>query len=251
LNFLTIGFLFYYSFHNNGWALFLTPNSVFDREVKRVKISTRGLSSNSDIAAIGVGSMIIFISMLMTAGIAASVMMQTMQSLEQTAMRTGEEIIKDISSGIRVTHVSGYHDGSTISQLAIYLKTTSGSSPIDLSQTYISLSDSSSQNILTYDSTCFSSSVSSGIFGTVNSSNLSSSEFGIMKIRDIDGSCSSTAPSINKDDLVVLMVNTTSCFSGLDSRTTVNGRVIPEYGMRGLIAFSTPSSYSDTIIELQ
>lgn len=219
--------------------------------MKRVTISLRGLSDNSDIAAIGIGSMIIFIAMLMTAGIAASVMIQTMQSLEQTAMRTGEEVIRDISSGVRVTHVSGYYDGSKISQLAIHLKTTAGSSPIDLSETYISLSDSSTQNILTYDSTCFSSSASSGIFGTVNSSNLSSSEFGIMKIRDIDGSCSSTVPSINKDDLVVLMVNTTSCFSGLDTRTKVDGRVIPEYGMRGVIAFSTPSAYSDTIIELQ
>jgi len=228
------------------------PNSVFvKRGVTKVNLSVRRLSNNSNIAAIGVGSMIIFIAMLMTAGIAASVIIQTMEGLEQQAMKTADEVIKDISSGVRVTHVSGYYDGSKITQLAIYLKTTTGSSPIDLSETYISLSDSSTQNILVYDSTCYSSSVSSGIFGTVNSSNLSVSEFGIMKIRDIDGSCSSTAPSINKDDLVVLMVNTTSCFSGLDTRTKVDGRVIPEYGMRGVISFTTPSTYSDTIIELQ
>ena len=227
------------------------PNSVFGREVKRVKISTRGLSNNSDIAAIGVGSMIIFIAMLTTAGIAASVIIQTMEGLQEQAMFTADEVIKDVSSGVRVTHVSGYKEGSTISQIAIYLRPSTGSSPIDLSATYISLSDSSTQNILAYDNTCFSSSVSNGLFGTVNSSNLSSSEFGIMKIRDIDNSCSSTAPSINKDDLIVLLINTTSCFSGLDTRTKVEGRVIPEYGMRGVIAFTTPSAYTDIIIELQ
>ena len=42
-------------------------------------------------AAIGIGSLIIFIAMILVAGIAASVIIQTMNSLEQQALQTGLE----------------------------------------------------------------------------------------------------------------------------------------------------------------
>ena len=90
-----------------------------------------------------------------------------------------------------------------------------------------------------------------GLFGTLDSSKLSASTYGILVIRDIDGSCTSDNPVINERDLVVLMVNTTQCFSGIGTRTDVFGYVHPEYGVSGVIAFTTPSVYVDTIIDLQ
>ena len=114
-------------------------------------------------------------------------------------------LLKDITSDIRVRHVSGFYNGSKIDQLAIYVSVTTGSRPVDLSNAYVSISDSSTQTILAYDSTCFSGSVSNGLFGTINSTNVSNSEFGIMVIKDIDNSISSVTPTINKDDLVVLL----------------------------------------------
>lgn len=232
--------------------MFLRPNPYLLRGVNGVKISVRRLLLvYNNNAAVGIGSMIIFIAMIMVAGVSASVMIQTMTGLEEQALKTADEVIKDISSGVRVSHVSGFCNGSKIDQLAIYVSVTTGSNPVDLSNAYVSLSDSSTQTILAYDITCFSSSVSSGLFGTINSTNISNSEFGIMVVRDIDSSISSTTPTINKDDLVVLLVNTSNCFSGIDTRTAVSGRIIPEYGMRGMIAFNTPSAFTDTIIELQ
>ena len=202
-------------------------------------------------AAIGIGSLIIFIAMILVAGIAASVIIQTMNILEQQALNTGQETLKDVSGGLRVTHVSGLKSGSTIDQIAIFIKTTAGSFDMDLSESFISLSDSTTKLILNYTSNCYSDSVSSGLFGTLDASNLSASTYGIMKIRDIDSSCSSGNPVINDDDLVVLLVNTTKCFSGLNTRTEVNGKVIPEQGLNGIISFITPSAYVDIIIELQ
>jgi len=202
-------------------------------------------------AAIGIGTLIIFIAMILVAGMAASVIIQTMNTLQQQAMETGEQTTRDVSTGIRVTQVSGYNNGSSITQLAIFIKTTAGSSDIDLTYAYISLSDTSKQVILNYTSKCFSSTVSNGLFGTLNSSNLSATTFGIMVIRDVDGSCTSINPSINNDDLVVLLVNATKCFSGIDTRTTVSGSVIPEHGIPGVISFTTPSAYVDPIVELQ
>jgi flagellin FlaB len=210
----------------------------------------RGSLSFDNEASIGVGALIIFISMIMVAGVTASVFIQTMNSLQQQALTTGAETIRDISSGVKITHASGYKDGSIISQLALFVKTISGSEGIDLANTFISISDGSTQSVLNYNNNAYSSSVSNGIFQTLNSSNLTSSTYGIIVIRDVDGSCKSDSPTINSDDSVALMVNTTVCFSGISTRTDVSGRITPEKGISGLIGFTTPSAYTRTIIDL-
>ena len=211
----------------------------------------RGLFSADAQASIGIGALIVFIAMILVAGVTASVMIQVMQGLQQQALQTGQETIREVSSGLRVTHVSGHQVSSQITQLAIFVSTTAGSNDIDLTYAYISLSDSAKQVICNYTTSCFSSSVSGGLFGTLNSSLLTASTYGLMVVRDIDSSCTVNNPTINSDDLVVLLVNATDCFSGISTRTDVYGRIVPEFGIDGVISFTTPSAYIDTIIELQ
>jgi flagellin FlaB len=202
-------------------------------------------------ADIGIGALIIFIAMILIAGISASVMIQTMNSLQQQAVLTSEETIKEISSGIKVTYVSGYVNNSTITELAIFISPTTASDDIDLTYTMLTLSDSSIKTILNYTSTCFSTDVSNGLFGTLNTSLLTTSVYGVLVIRDVDGSCTAASPIINDEDLVVLLVNTMSCFSGIGPRTAVSGEIYPEHGIRGVIGFTAPSSFVTTIVDLQ
>ncbi len=208
------------------------------------------LSVNID-ADVGIGSLIIFIAMIMIAGITASVMIQTMDNLQQQAIKTSEETMKDISSGLKISHVSGYVSNSTITQLALFVSTTTASDDIDLSYGILTLSDSTKKVILNYTNECFSSSVSNGLFGTLNASNLTSSRYGILVVRDIDNSCNMSKPVINDNDLVVLLVNTTACFSGIGTRMDVSGELYPEHGIRGIIGFTTPSVLVSTIVDLQ
>ncbi|PNX46520.1 MAG: hypothetical protein BV459_06230 [Thermoplasmata archaeon M11B2D] len=200
---------------------------------------------------IGVGAMILFIAMILVAGIAASVMMQTMNSLQQQALQTSQDTIRDISSGLKVTYVSGYVENQTITQLAIFIRTIASSDAIDLNYGILTLSDSTTKVILNYSSAFYSSSISNGLFGTLNASSLSYDRFGILVIRDIDGSCTATQPVIDDEDLVVLLVNTAACFSGIGARNEVKGAVYPEYGISGVIGFTTPSSFVHTIVDLQ
>jgi flagellin FlaB len=202
-------------------------------------------------ADIGIGSLIIFIAMILVAGIAASVMIQTMNNLQQQALKTSEATLKDISSGIKVTHVSGYVRNSKITQLALFVSTTAASQDINLANGVLSLSDSSNKVVLNYSSLCFSGSASHGLFGTLNSSNLTASHYGIIVIRDADGSCTASAPILNDQDLVVILVNTTKCFSGIGPGVDVAGDIYPEYGVSGSIGFTTPSSFVSTILDLQ
>lgn len=201
-------------------------------------------------ADIGIGALIIFIAMIMIAGVTASVMIQTMTNLQEQAIDTSSETLKDISSGVKVLSVSGYVSNSTITQLAIFVTTLAASDAIDLNFSILSLSDSTKKVILNYTSACFSNSVSNGLFDTINASNLSSSDYGLLVIRDIDGSCTALEPVITEDDLVVLIVNTTACFSGIEPRIEVSGELYPEHGVKGMISFTTPSVFTKTIIDL-
>ncbi|RLF45963.1 MAG: flagellin [Thermoplasmata archaeon] len=218
--------------------------------MRHIATKSKRFSSNR-LASIGIGSLIIFIAMILVAGIAASVIIQTMNSLQEQASKTGISTMRDIAGGIKVTQVSGHTINSKIDQLAIFITPIVASEDIDLTYTYISLTDSSKKVILNYDSSCFSSGISNGLFGTLNASNLTATEYGIIVVRDIDSSCTSSTPVINENDIVILLINTTSCFSGIGTNTDVTGAVNPEYGISGIVSFTTPSALIDPIVELQ
>lgn len=208
-------------------------------------------SARDEYASIGIGSLIIFIAMILVAGISATVLMQTMDSLQQQTLQTGTETLREISSGISVSHVSGYNSGTKITQLAIFIAPIAGSDDLDLAYASLSLSDTTNKVILSYNSSCYSSSVSNGLFNTLDSSHVQSDEFGIIVVRDLDASCTAASPRINNGDSIVLLINTSNCLSGIDTRTEIFGKIYPEHGISGLIAFTTPSSFVDTIIDLQ
>lgn len=207
------------------------------------------LNSNNQ-ASIGIGSLIIFIAMIISAGVAASVVLQTMDSMQQQALQTSQETLRDISSGIRLTHVSGYISNNSITTLCFFVKTTAGSNAIDLSESRLQLSDTDKVPILRYDNSSFSETVSNGLFQTLNMSNITNTEYGILVIRDLDNSCTSQNPVINQNDLVGLMVNTTACFNGISARTSISGKIVPEQGISAIIGFTVPSAFTDSIIDL-
>ena len=61
-----------------------------------------------DIGAIGIGAMIVFIAMVLVAGIAASVLVQTANRLESQAMTTGQDTTAEVATGIRVCDIEGH-----------------------------------------------------------------------------------------------------------------------------------------------
>ncbi len=204
--------------------------------------------------SIGIGAMIVFISMVLVAGIAASVLIQTSTNLESKALATGRETTAEVSSGLSVTKIIGSNNSGSIEYLAIIIRPRAGSADIDLGETVLEISNSSQKNLLVLDTTKYTAQadINGNIFTASAYCEPGSTNFSIIVIEDADGSCSSgTSAMINAGDYVILGVNTTSCFGGLNPRDDVWGKVIPEEGSPGVINFRCPPSFHDDIVDLQ
>ena len=204
-----------------------------------------------DIGDMGIGAMIVFIAMVLVAGIAASVLIQTANRLEIQAMTTGQETIGEVSTGLGIVSIVGHKStgDTTLDNLTIAIQPRSGSFSIDLEQTYIELSDSNKKVVLMYDETEFvdTESINGNIFTSTFTDDLDSTHFGIIVLQDGDDSLSSGTPVINKGDEVLLTVNLGVVFastSGLETRTDIWGLVQSEEGAPGVFAFTTPASFA-------
>ena len=211
---------------------------------------------NKDVGAIGIGAMIVFIAMVLVAGIAASVLVQTANKLEIQAMQTGDQTTAEVATGLKVIDVLG-EKNTDIENMSIAVQPRAGSYDIDLSETFIEISDSSMKNVLTYTSSGFhdTGAINGDLFQSTFFDDINGGQsFGVVVLEDADGSCTSTSPVINRGDKVLLTIH---CGSGdvfgqeLGERTDVWGMVQPEDGAPGVFGFRTPASYAgDTVFDL-
>lgn len=217
-------------------------------------------------AAIGIGSMVVFIAMVLVAGIAASVIVQTSNNLEIQSMETSSQTITEVSTGLRVVDIEGqkgnrqiggtwYND--TIHNMTITVASRAGTLDVNLGETVLEISNSTVKCILKYNTgePEFVSQVpSDGVFNCVDGTdsifNQSANTFGIIELKDADDSCDEDAPVINRGDMVMVCINLTACFNGCPERTDVWGTLIPEEGSQALFTFRIPDIGSDTVYDM-
>lgn len=248
----------------------------------REKSSLRANTS----AQIGIGTLIIFIAMVLIAAVAASVLIQTSGVLQQKAQATGKQATQEVSSNLVIKSIEGMRakNSSTsmaqnISLLKIKVGLNVGSSPVDLNQLVISISDGINNNDLVYANneksygtamSNFSSSASADtnleklLVATQSSPGYNAQYFfTVSKIRDEDVSFSQGSPIMNTGDLVTIYVSTVSnkdlgyttigpiTTSGsqkdssldIEPRTSLTLVFTPEAGIVTSADFVTPSSY--------
>ncbi|MFW6450163.1 MAG: archaellin/type IV pilin N-terminal domain-containing protein [Nanoarchaeota archaeon] len=109
-------------------------------------------------AEMGVGTLIVFIAMLLVAAVAAGVLIQTVSSLQETSLSTGEEAESQISTNAEVIEVSAT-DGRNGNLTDFYqrLKLSPGSDPIKLDEVIFTFNTREETSTLKYrgeDSVC-------------------------------------------------------------------------------------------------
>jgi flagellin FlaB len=210
-----------------------------------------------DAGAMGIGAMIIFIAMVLVAGIAAAVLIQSANRLEIQAMATGEQTKKEVATGVHILDIEAHRNGTAgdIDYLTVTISTRAGAGDVDLTQAYIEISDTVRKNVLKYDSTEFhlKSEINGNIFQAAFFNGINGQEFGLLVIEDADASCTSTSPVINRGDKVMILVNCSLACTlnrNIPERTDVWGMVQPEEGSAGVFMFTTPSAYTDAVMDV-
>jgi flagellin FlaB len=222
---------------------------MYRRDVNQMGKITKKLKAD-DIGDMGIGAMIVFIAMVLVAGIAASVLIQTANRLETQAMQTGKETMTEVSTGLTVTEITGYRrsNDTNIVLMTITIQPRAGSFSIDLNQTYVEVSDSDKKVIIRYNGSV------NGIFteqedigGDLFDFDFYPEDgdtFGIIVLEDPRNSLSLESPVIKKGGKVMLTINVSAIFTnGLETRKDIWGLIQPEEGAAGVYAFSTPPSY--------
>ncbi|WP_049892666.1 archaellin/type IV pilin N-terminal domain-containing protein [Natronococcus jeotgali] len=125
------------------------------------------ITDNNERGQVGIGTLIVFIAMVLVAAIAAGVLINTAGSLQSQASDTGTETQQAVANQIEVTHAVGYtanddtvntrtnleEGDDAVGYVDLIVKKSAGSEVIDLTSTTVQYTSASADATLEYNDT--------------------------------------------------------------------------------------------------
>ncbi len=123
------------------------------KKVKNMNKQKNSILIN-DTADVGIGTLIIFIAMVLVAAVAAAVLIQTSGILQQKAQQTGKEAATEVTSNINIVSVIGNIGNSSgtekIDNLTIAVQLSAGGQNIDFQSVVMKYIDNQTSDTMNY-----------------------------------------------------------------------------------------------------
>jgi len=212
---------------------------------------------------VGIGTLIVFIAMVLIAAVAASVLINTSETLQSRAKTVGTATIREVSAGVAIESITGYTNvnKTRIEYLALTVRPRAGSKDIGLSLCTLSalfdnlsiltLDESNVQNVNVDNKSVFNTPVTPGSSYTILD-NTTSITFGVIAIHDPDSSVTGTS-GMNSGDRIIIIVNLSAIIpgqGGLLPRQSISGTLTPEIGIKAQYDTTAPAVFSKRVINL-
>lgn len=192
-------------------------------------MKTNLLKNNS--GDVGIGTLIIFIAMVLVAAVAAAVLIQTSGVLQQKAQQTGKEATSEVSSNLKIVSVDGANVSGAIGLLNITIGLSAGGSNIDINKTTVKYIDKDGNIKLAHSGSA------SATAGTA---------FGYTEIRSITGGSDNV---LQAGDLGIIKLDLTNNTLAVREKATI--QIVPETGTMVIKDIVIPSTFGGkTQIEL-
>ncbi|WP_254762001.1 archaellin/type IV pilin N-terminal domain-containing protein [Natrinema marinum] len=186
--------------------------------------------SDDDRGQVGIGTLIVFIAMVLVAAIAAGVLINTAGVLQSQASDTGSETQEAVANQVEVVHASGNVSGDYVDKVNMTIMKSAGSNAIDLSSLTVQYTSDDADVTLVYDN------------GGDSVAGASATEFAT---ENITGAGSSTE-LLNTDDRVKLGINVSAIeTNGLEGGEGATVKLIDQSGAQFSYGVTVPSTFGD------
>ncbi|MHC3378911.1 archaellin/type IV pilin N-terminal domain-containing protein [Haloarcula sp. H-GB5] len=186
------------------------------------------LTNDDDRGQVGIGTLIVFIAMVLVAAIAAGVLINTAGFLQSSAEETGQQSSDQVTNRLQLVNAVGediQSSSSTINTVKLTVKKAPGAGNIDIGSTIAQWVDSTGSYDLTYE-------------GTYDS-NPGGEEFAVADIQDDDDSISGSQVLNDPSDRAAII------FSAEQIRGSGNGDGLGE-GETATVRLNTQSGGTTT-----
>lgn len=184
----------------------------------------KSILRNED-ADVGIGTLIIFIAMVLVAAVAAAVLIQTSGVLQQKAQQTGTEATQEVSSNLKVVSVVGERTDSNtstpVTTLNVTVELSAGGSDIDFEQVVVKYLNETTTKTLTYAAAA------------------GASNFAYSEERNPTG----TTNVLSSGDLGVITLSLNATGQSLYVRKQGTIQIIPETGTMIIKDINAPATY--------